>query len=56
MTVPKAPRGCVPKRVPEVEGVERTLRGPDETLTLSLMENLVETTLLTVTVIPADVV
>ena len=32
----------VPRTVPAVDGVERTLRGPEETKTRSLRENLVE--------------
>ena len=42
MTVPRFPVASVPSEVPEVEGVKRTLRGPEETWTRSLIENLVE--------------
>ena len=42
MTVPWFPVAWVPRRVPEVVGVDLTLSGPEDTWTLSFNENLVD--------------
>ncbi len=39
MMVPRAPVGCVPKSVPEVDGVLRTLSGPEDILIRSPLLN-----------------
>jgi hypothetical protein len=56
-TVPCIPVGCVPRRVPVVFAVARTLSGPEETWIRSFMMNLVDgTTFDTVTLTVGAVV
>ena len=50
VTVPNAPVAWVPRSTPEVDGVERIFKGPEETWTLSFMTNLAEPAGLTVKV------